>query len=352
MKIFRKKYSAFTLVEVLLISAIFIILISGAFTLLNSRVYEDDIEAKAREVADIISQAQNYSSSGFMGDVWGIKALSQSNDCLSGGDCLILFKGDSYEDRDSDFDRQLNFGERNSGVFLADNQEQEFYFAFGSGWLAGDDERDIALDSNFGVKRSVRVLSSGLAYVFTCGESKIYDSQGQGYTTIDINGQCFMAENFNNGSMLAGADSEPTDNDVLEKWCYGNDESNCDIYGGLYNWNELMAYGTSAGARGICPAGWHVPTSAQWDSLIANYPAVAGDELAVNGSSGFNLLLAGQRTSAGGGAYSDLDSLATFWSSDQYDASNAVYYYNDSSDMATTNLAKVYGLALRCLKDY
>ncbi|MDD5749167.1 MAG: FISUMP domain-containing protein [Patescibacteria group bacterium] len=349
---FCKQQRAFTLVEVLLIVAVFLIILAGAFTVLNSRVFEDDIDAKAREVADIVSRAQNYSRSGYMGDVWGIKVLSQSDDCSSDGDCLILFKGNFYDDRDSAFDRQLNFGERNSGVYLADNQEREFYFTFGSGWLSSGEEEDIALESNFGLKKSVRVLPSGLAYVFTCGQSKAYDSQGQAYNTVEIADNCWLAENLNSGQMLESAISNPSDNDILEKWCYGNSEANCDIYGGLYSWDELMAYGTGEGARGICPAGWHLPTSAQWAALAGLY-ALPGNELAIGGQSGFNLLLAGQRNTSGGGAFADNGSKAFFWTSSQYDGSQAVYYYNENdANFNSANLDKSYGLSVRCLKDY
>jgi uncharacterized protein (TIGR02145 family) len=41
-------------------------------------------------------------------------------------------------------------------------------------------------------------------------------------------------------------------------WCYDNDESNCDKYGRLYNWNA---------AKTACPAGWHLPSREEWGNL-------------------------------------------------------------------------------------
>eukprot|EP01036_Dinobryon_divergens_P037733 gene37733-49418_t len=48
-------------------------------------------------------------------------------------------------------------------------------------------------------------------------------------------------------------------------WCYYNsDPANGRIYGKLYNWYAVTD------PRGIAPTGWHVPTDAEWSSII-NY---------------------------------------------------------------------------------
>jgi len=41
--------------------------------------------------------------------------------------------------------------------------------------------------------------------------------------------------------------------------CYDNDEANGKQYGRLYTWNA---------ARLACPAGWHLPTRREWDTLL------------------------------------------------------------------------------------
>ena len=94
------------------------------------------------------------------------------------------------------------------------------------------------------------------------------DDAGKTYGTVQIGGQCWMAENINIGTMLAAGTTEPnTSDNVIEKWCYGNDANNCALYGGLYNWNEAMRGSQVAGARGICPSGWHIPTDAEYNQL-------------------------------------------------------------------------------------
>jgi len=75
-----------------------------------------------------------------------------------------------------------------------------------------------------------------------------------------------MQENLNIGVKTDGAQ---TNNGVFEKSCYANLESNCDTYGGLYQWNELMQYIDIPGGQGLCPGGWHVPTDDEWDTLEA-----------------------------------------------------------------------------------
>lgn len=57
------------------------------------------------------------------------------------------------------------------------------------------------------------------------------------------------------------------DNDTIEKYCYGNNHTNCENYGGLYIWDEMMQYSTQQGIQGICPPDWHIPTDEEWKIL-------------------------------------------------------------------------------------
>ena len=94
-----------------------------------------------------------------------------------------------------------------------------------------------------------------------------------------------MAENLK-ASIYPNGDTIPlvTDNIVWgclddssshDAYCYYNNDANdeADIYGALYtyaaatgdNWER-----DNADNQGICPDGWHLPTSAEWDALVAN----------------------------------------------------------------------------------
>lgn len=89
---------------------------------------------------------------------------------------------------------------------------------------------------------------------------------GQNYTTVQIGTQCWFKENLNIGTMIP-ATTNQTNDSIIEKYCYNNIYANCDVYGGLYQWDEAMQYITTGGVQGICPVGWHLPTHSEYDTL-------------------------------------------------------------------------------------
>jgi hypothetical protein len=103
---------------------------------------------------------------------------------------------------------------------------------------------------------------------FECGAS-IVTYESKTYNTVQIGDQCWFRENLNVGTKINSTSSgyQQTDNGVLEKYCYNNEESNCDTYGGLYEWTEAMQYVTTEGTQGICPSGWHIPSKGEWQTL-------------------------------------------------------------------------------------
>lgn len=353
----------FTLIEVLLVVTIFTIILSSAISLTGKQVFENDLIAKSLEVSDIIERARNYSATGFRGDVWSIKVLDSNALCKDSGDCVLLFKGRSFDSRETQYDRFVEFDQDITGVYINANQSNEFYFAYKSGWLATStasflEQQHIVLDSNFGKQKSIVVQSSGVVAVFTCGEDKLFDVEGTGYLTIKIGTQCWMGENLNTGTMLASAATTPSDNDSIEKWCYDSSEINCTNNGGLYDWDELMEYETTNGGQGICPAGWHVPTGnaegSELDILEDNYPsATNATELLIGGSSGFHLPFGGERSSAN---IFDASDYAILWSSTINSSAPTeayIHYVQDpATSMSKTSNAQNYGFSVRCLKDY
>ncbi|MCX6233765.1 MAG: hypothetical protein NT175_03460 [Bacteroidetes bacterium] len=99
-----------------------------------------------------------------------------------------------------------------------------------------------------------------------CPETPTVDYAGQVYNTIQIFSQCWLKENLNVGIMIPGT-KEMTDNGIIEKYCFDNIEDSCLIYGGYYQWQELMQYITQQGTQGICPPNWHIPTEEEWKVL-------------------------------------------------------------------------------------
>ena len=207
----------------------------------------------------------------------------------------------------------------------------------------------------------------------SCGD---FTYEGQTYSTVIIGSQCWMAENLNVGTMIDSLDDQ-TDNGTIEKYCYRNETDSCDIYGGLYQWDEVMQYVSTEGAQGICPAGWHIPTDDEWKILEGYVDSQygigdpewdntiwrgfdAGEKLkstsgwysSGNGSDdyGFAALPGGRRYSYGYFYY--VEKRAYFWSSTE-DGTNAwsrFLHYN-YDEVRRYGYGQANGLSVRCLKD-
>ena len=193
-----------------------------------------------------------------------------------------------------------------------------------------------------------------------CPGTPTVEYEGKIYHTVQIGSQCWLKENLNIGKMIDGG-SDQYDNELVEKYCYNNDTSNCDTYGGFYQWWEAMQYTTTPGTRGICPKGWHIPTLAEFDTL-STIVGGNGNELKAIGqgagggagtnTSGFSALLAGRRSYDG--YFYNLSYYAYFWSSTEYDSLYAYYMYLRYYG-SLINLSYYYykegGFSVRCLKD-
>jgi len=97
-----------------------------------------------------------------------------------------------------------------------------------------------------------------------CGDLLTYE--GQEYATVLIGNQCWMAENLNVGTMINNS-IDQTDNMIIEKYCYDDLVANCDTLGGLYQWDEMMQYVDLVSTQGVCPVGWHLPSSEEFKAL-------------------------------------------------------------------------------------
>lgn len=99
------------------------------------------------------------------------------------------------------------------------------------------------------------------------GTPTVTDVDGNIYNTVQIGNQCWMKENLKTGTTVTYANQTP--NGIIEKFAYDNYAPFIDTYGGLYQWDELMNYQTEAGAQGICPDEWHVPTLEEYQQMIS-----------------------------------------------------------------------------------
>ncbi len=210
---------------------------------------------------------------------------------------------------------------------------------------------------------------------FVCGDL-VPDVDGNIYNTILIGTQCWMKENLNIGTMIVGS-SDQTDNATIEKYCYDNSAANCDTYGGLYQWNEMMGYATTEGVQGICPAGWHLPTDAEWITLEEEVESTtgvnwnttgwrgtdAGGNLKETGTSHWASPNTGATNSSGftgrpggyrgtDGSFSSLANDTHFWSSSEngLDAWYRILYYGNAQ-VYRSSIIQAAGFSVRCLRD-
>ncbi|MDD4554573.1 MAG: FISUMP domain-containing protein [Bacteroidales bacterium] len=104
---------------------------------------------------------------------------------------------------------------------------------------------------------------------FSCGSLLTDPRDNQVYKTVMIGGKCWMQENlrYHTANPAISHLSPQTDNCVWEKYCLSTDPT-CSLYGGMYQWDELMQYTTATKGQGFCPPGWHVPDDAEWAVLI------------------------------------------------------------------------------------
>jgi uncharacterized protein (TIGR02145 family) len=96
---------------------------------------------------------------------------------------------------------------------------------------------------------------------FTCGSTFTDPRDNKAYPTVQIGTQCWMSSNLDFGLTIDDLTPQ-TDNCLTEKYVR---------YSIFYQWDELMQYTTAEGTQGLCPPGWHIPTSAEWDQLLAYY---------------------------------------------------------------------------------
>jgi uncharacterized protein (TIGR02145 family) len=205
---------------------------------------------------------------------------------------------------------------------------------------------------------------------FICGFELFDDRDGQYYNTVLIGTQCWMAENLNIGIKITGFNSQ-TDNSIIEKYCYYDNTANCDTYGGLYQWNEMMEYSTTPGVQGICPAGWHLPTNTEW-TILTNFLGganVAGGKMKTTGTieagtglwlspnygatnlSGFSALPGGYRHYFGN--CDNLNYMAYFFSSSEQSANYAwaLYLYTNNTHATAVYDNKNHSFSIRCIRD-
>jgi len=201
-------------------------------------------------------------------------------------------------------------------------------------------------------------------FLVTTIDNTVTDVDGNVYHTVQIGTQTWLIENlrtthYNDGSAITyEGDSVLWSLYNSGAYCYyNNDVANNNIYGKLYNW-----YAANSGR--LAPAGWHVPSDAEWQTIVdflgGNDTAGAkmkattlwnSPNTGATNSSGFTAIPAGGREL--NGRYSNIGKNALFWSTTSYSTDNAWYRFLNHDNIQAFGFisSKVFGASVRCVKD-
>lgn len=220
------------------------------------------------------------------------------------------------------------------------------------------------------------------------GAIVVTDYDGNIYGTVRLGNQCWMAENlrcvhYSDGTTIPFGTTQYTGSQPY-RYAPGNDTNNVSYFGYYYNYPAIMHgssgnNGNPSGIQGICPTGWHLPSSAEWDELASyvgaqsayqcsnNATSIAkalstakdwvqsdvtcatGNMQGTNNATGFSAKPAGGYS----GTYNSFGNGCCFWTCTPNSYGYAVgrsWYYNLST-VATTSNGTNNGRSVRCLKN-
>ena len=235
-----------------------------------------------------------------------------------------------------------------------------------------------AVSNDGEIKQNVNSRSANHDVYYICDTGDWYikltmtDSRdGTIYKTTRIGTQMWMAENLNYATVGSR--------------CYNDNAEYCTQYGRLYSWAAAMdsattgcGYGSFCAAssgkvQGVCPNGWHLPDSTEWEMLFttAGGKDSAGTKLksamgwSPNGSDayGFSALPSGSWGFGGEteGLFGGIGSEANFWSSSEsfsdrayevwMNSTSAAAYIENAATHAVGGSYKHNCFSVRCVKD-
>jgi uncharacterized protein (TIGR02145 family) len=219
-----------------------------------------------------------------------------------------------------------------------------------------------------------------------CG-STIADIDGNIYNTVQIGTQCWTQRNLNvtkyrNGDSIPNMEDNTQWSDTYitnigGSCTYNNTVSSGSLWGRLYNWYAI------SDPRGLCPAGWHVPSDGEWTILVDHLggSGIAGGPLkstqsqpvprgwglstGATNTSGFSGLPGGWRSFDGGWSsesgnmwtsvgYVSATRLTGYWWSStdggSVDAWSRDLYF-DSTSVGRQVKDQSHGFSVRCIRD-
>jgi uncharacterized protein (TIGR02145 family) len=246
----------------------------------------------------------------------------------------------------------------------------------------------------FGIEWQLLSAISLVLVVFSCNKSNPVNSNiesgtatdidGNTYTSVKIGNQVWTVENlrttrYNDGTAIPLVTQDAEWYYLVSPgYCFYNNTNNADSirkFGALYNWYAVNT-------KKLAPAGWHVPTDSEWNTLVSyllvhgydwdstttenklakslsattdwetyGMAGTIGNDLTKNNRSGFSALPSGYRYAQG---YSlNIGYFCGWWSATQLDSLSALFRFlnYDKVSFDGDNDAKNSGYSVRLIRD-
>ena len=191
------------------------------------------------------------------------------------------------------------------------------------------------------MKKPLSVFLFLIVFAGLSGQTKFTDNRdGNVYRTITVAGVTWMAENLKYKA-ISGA------------FYFDNDSNNIPEYGILYEWKTAL---------NSCPSGWHLPTGTEFQALLNQLEQQESWGKIASEQASFGIQLGGMQDYEG--IFSEMDESGYYWTSTEYDKSNAEYFsYLLIDDKPVTDISRKVDIAdihgteksnkysVRCLKD-
>ena len=191
------------------------------------------------------------------------------------------------------------------------------------------------------MKKGFSVFLFLILFAGLYAQEKFTDKRdGNVYRTITIAGVTWMAENLK-FKPKTGA------------FFFDNDSNNIPGYGVLYEWET---------AKNICPAGWHLTSGKEFQPIAINLEQKENQDKISSDPTSFGIQLGGMQDYEG--TFSEMDESGYYWTSTEYDKTNAEYFSylliddepvvdvsrkEDIADIHGTE--KINKYSVRCIKD-
>ncbi len=311
-----------------------------------------DKKSSGNETKDKSSSSENKSSS-------STKETKVSSDSKSSSS---IKSGDSSSSKKDVSSSSVNSSSSvKSSSSSSVKQSSSSVTSSSSEYVPFDHSQTLGSIGQEGVYKTFTDSRNGRSYYYM--EFKGVNKQGDSATVTA------MAENLNIGEMVAG-DKDQADDSKVERYCYDNDTINCDRYGGLYQWAEMMKLPSECNTKscadsikpnhqGICPDDWRLLTYDDFVVILnsnGNNDGIKGVRSTFGfggyNTTGYSLVGAGYNWNYG---FKNIGE-AVYWFYPEEDADSPATKASDSftgqslNSFAKYSTKKINGFSVRCVK--